>query len=116
MMGIEFIENATPSFRKSWDRARVELATADLFTCLPETVPRTAAAQLANDANLSVGDRVVIELRNDTLIGFFGNREVLHFLQPSPSLMKAVADSCGVAQGTVQKIHNLSKVAEISLC
>ena len=115
-MGIEFIEKATPSFRKSWDRARVELATADLFTCVPDTAPRTAAAKMINDAKLSIGDHVVVEIRNDALIGFYGNREALRFLNPSPSLVKAVADSCGVAQGTVQQVHSLANVAEISLC
>jgi hypothetical protein len=31
-MGADFIEKATPTFKKSWDRARATLATADLFT------------------------------------------------------------------------------------
>ena len=34
-MGSEFIEKAAPTFKKSWDRARVELATATLFTKTP---------------------------------------------------------------------------------
>ena len=115
-MGIEFIEKATPSFRKCWDRARVELATSDLFTCTPDTAPRTAAAEMVNDAQLSIGDHVVVEFRNGALVGFEGNREVLRFLNPPSSLVKAVADSCSVAQGTVQQVHSLAKVAEISLC
>ena len=45
-MGADFIEKATPSFKKSWDRARVTLGTADLFTRIPDCVARTAAADI----------------------------------------------------------------------
>ncbi len=47
-MGAEFIEKAAPSFKKAWDRARVKLATADMFTRVPDCAARTAEARSAD--------------------------------------------------------------------
>ena len=115
-MGIEFIEKAAPSFKKSWDRARVELATADLFTRSPDTAPRCAVAEIINNARLQVGDRLIVELREGDLIAFQGNSPVAHFTDPPSELVQAVETSCGIAKGTVEQIHDLAQVAEISLC
>ena len=49
-MGADFIEKATPTFKKSWDRARIALATADLFTRAPTGAARLAAAEIVGNA------------------------------------------------------------------
>ena len=115
-MGIEFIEKATPTFRKSWDRARVELATADLFTQTPARTARTAVADIVGGACLEVGQQLTVEVQEGTLIARRGNREVARFTGPAPELVTAVQDSCGIAKGTVECIHALAGVAEISIC
>src|SRR5713101_553610 len=61
MMGAAFIEKATATFKKSWDRARVALATADLFTRAPNCAARTAAAEIVGNAILHVGDCLTVE-------------------------------------------------------
>lgn len=115
-MGTEFVEKATPSFKKSWDRARTALATADLFTRTPDCAARTAAADILGDARLQAGDRLTVETKNGTLVARRGNSDVAHFTNPAPELVKAVEGSCGIAKGTVEHVHDLAGVAEISLC
>lgn len=115
-MGTDFIEKATPSFKKSWDRARTALGTADLFTRTPDCAARTAAADILGDARLQVGDRLTVEAQNGALVARRGNRDVARFTSPAPELVKAVETSCGIAKGTVEQVHELAGVAEISLC
>ena len=115
-MGIDFIEKATPTFKKSWDRARVELATADLFTRVPACATRTAVADIIGRAQLSVGERLTVEIQDESLVARRGNSKVAHFTKPAPALVQAVKESCGVAKGKVEQVHDVAGVAEISLC
>ena len=115
-MGTDFIEKATPGFLKLWDRARVTLATADLFTRTPDTACRTVAADLLGDARLELGDRLTVEVVGDTLIARRGHRDVARVGNPPSELLTAVRESCGIATGTVERVHDLAGVAEIALC
>lgn len=115
-MGTDFIEKATPSFRKSLDRARTELGTADLFTRTPDCAARTAAADIINNAQLEVGERLTVEIHDSMLIARRGTSDVARFPNPPPELVKAVEASCGIAKGKVEQVQELAGVAEISLC
>ena len=115
-MGTEFVEKATPSFKKSWDRARTALETDDLFTRTPDRGARTAAADILGDARLQVGDQLTVEAQDGALVARRGNRDVARLTSPAPELVRAVEDSCGIAKCTVEQVHNLAGVAEISLC
>jgi len=115
-MGAEFIEKAAPSFKKAWDRARVKLATADMFTRVPDCAARTAEADIIGSARLHTGDQLTVENKNGTLIARRGMSDVARFTNPAPELVLAVAASCGIAKGTVQDVHPIAGVAEISLC
>lgn len=115
-MGAELVEKATPSFKKSWDKARTTLATADLFTRSPDPACRTAIADILGSARLERGDRLTIEVQGEMLIARRGNSDVARFNNPASEIVQAVKDSCGVAKGTVEQVHALASVAEISLC
>lgn len=115
-MGADFIEKAAPSFKKRWDKARVELATADLFTRQPESAARCAVADLIGDASLNVGDSVTVEIRNGKLVAKIGLTRVAQFPNESGELMRAVEASCSIAKGTIRQVHGLAGVVEISLC
>lgn len=115
-MGADFLERAAPTFRKSWDRARITLGTADLFTRNPECKARTAIADVLGDVRLDVGERVIVDLQGDTLMARRGNRGVARFANPAGDLLRAVRESCGIADGRIERIHRLSGVVEISLC
>jgi len=115
-VGAEFIEKAAPSFTKAWDRARVKLGTADLFTRVPDCAPRTAEADIIDNAKLSPGDQLTVESKNGMLIARRGTSDVARFTNPAAELVQAVAASCGIARGTVQEVYSVAGVAEISLC
>ncbi len=115
-MGIDFIEKAAPTFKKSWDRARVTLGTADLFTLSPDRTVRIAAAHVIGDAELRKGDQLTVEILDGAMIARRGNRNVARFSNPPPVLVQAVRASSGIAKGTVEQVHNVANVAEISLC
>lgn len=115
-MGADFSEKAAKSFKKSWDRARVDLATADLFTREPECAARTAEADLVGNARLAIGETLIVEVEDGSLVARKANTTVARFTNPSADLLSAVAMSCGVAKGVVCEVHSLANVAEISLC
>ena len=114
-MGLEFIRKAAPTFKKSWDRHRVSLATPTLFTQQPVCVARIAVADLASAATLEKGDTVTVQLNGTKLVAMRGLSEVAYFTAPSPALVSAVQQSCGVARGTVEQIHSIASVVEISI-
>lgn len=113
-MGADFIEKATPTFQKSWDRARVALATADFFTRQPACAARIAAADIVGNARLQVGDWLHVEVEAGGLVARRGNTEVARFTKPAAELVKAIEASCGIAKGVVEQVHELAGVVEIS--
>lgn len=115
-MGADFVEKATPTFKKSWDRERVLLGTADLFTRQPSCIGRTAAAEVVTTTKLEVGDQLTVEPHGLGLVARRGNAEVAHFVNPPADIIKAVTDSCGIAKGVVEQVHDLAGIVEISLC
>lgn len=115
-MGSDFIEKAAPSFKKSWDRHRVKLETSDLFTQHPVCAARTTTARINGKVQLRVGDNLIVEIRDGSLIAMQGNSPVAQFDAPPPEIMETVKDSCGIAKGTVEQVYNLSGVVEVSLC
>lgn len=115
-MGAEFVEKATPSFKKKLDRSKIELGTSDLFTRQPDPACTTAAAEIVNSNQLKIGDRVTVEAENGTLVARKGNTIVARFLKPPAILLRAVEDSCGIAKGTVEAVHIMADMVEISLC
>lgn len=115
-MGADFIEKATPSFKKSWDKGRLQLATADLLTREPDCKARSFAADLSNGSMLKRGEAVTVEKEGASLVVRKGNSQVARSDHPPAELLKAVEASCGIAKGTVEETHEAAGVAEISLC
>ena len=115
-MGTDFIEKAAPTFEKSWDRGKVELATPDLFTQQPNRCSRTAAADIVKNASLKNGDVLIIRLREDGLFAMRGVVDVARFTNPATELLDAVRQANGIAHGTVERVHQFAAVAEISIC
>jgi hypothetical protein len=115
-MGADFVRKAAKTFEKSWDKDRVELATANLFTQQPKCAARTSRADILGNAHLAAGDVVTVQAINGGLIAMRGLSRVARFSQPSTELIEGVNASCGVAKGTIEKVHPLSGVVEISIC
>ncbi|MGH7008608.1 MAG: hypothetical protein ACRED7_09415 [Stellaceae bacterium] len=115
-MGADFIQKAAKTFKTSWDRGRVAVATADLFTRTPGNPSCVAAADIVGNAVLKMGEHLNIELVAGNLIARRGITEVARFSNPSAEILKAVDSSCGIAKGTVEQVHDVANVVEISLC
>ncbi len=115
-MGVEFIRRVAKSFKRSWDEARRQLGTADLFTREPSCVARSAPFEIANGAAVQAGDSVTVEKEGAALIARHRLMEVARTNCPPTDLLRAVEESCGVAKGTIEQVHNLAQVVEISLC
>jgi hypothetical protein len=115
-MGAEFIRRATPTFVKSWDQGRRMLAMPDLFTVQPGCEAHSAPFDLAEHADLHVGDTVVVEKEGDALVARDRLSEVARIAHPPADLLNALERACGVAKGTIENVHGAARVAEISLC
>jgi hypothetical protein len=115
-MGIDFIRRAAPTFKKSWDRQRVILATPTLFTQQPTCVPRTVAADILSGVTLQEGEIVTVQFIGSNLVALRGLSQVAHFSDPPPDVTSAVQESYGMARGTVAHINPIAEVADISLC
>ena len=115
-MGIDFIRKAAKSFRKGLDRRRIELATPNLFTQKPSVAPRAYAAQLRNEATVGVGEKLGVRLDGQNVLATRGLERVAVFKSPSADLKNALSASFGEASGTVQTVHSVSRIAEITVC
>jgi hypothetical protein len=115
-MGSDFIERMKHSYRKMLDRARVDLATADLLTKTTACAARTAVADIVNGQCLEVGEQITVEIENGQLVGRRGFTEVARFRAPPDDIFQAVEASSGIAKGIVEQVHDFAGVAEISLC
>ncbi|HVO79023.1 MAG TPA: hypothetical protein VMT39_03330 [Candidatus Bathyarchaeia archaeon] len=115
-MGIDFIRKAAPSFRKGLDRRRIELATPNLFTQEPTSAPRAYAAQLRSDKMLAVGEKLGVRLDGQNVLALRGLDLVAVFKSPGADLKNALSASFGEACGTVQAVHSVARIAEITVC
>jgi len=115
-MGVEFIRRAAKTFVKRWDDGRRMLGTADLFTREPECAAHAAPFELARNAELHIGENVTVEKEGEALVARHGLSEVARSIHPPADLLQAVDRSCGIAKGTVESVHTVANIAEISLC
>lgn len=115
-MGADFLEKATPQFEKCWDNGRLDLVTQDLFTRLPTTRSRSFAAELQGSASLKKGEKLTIDKVGKTLVATRGHTELARCEEPASELIDAIEANCGLAQGTVDEVHELAGIVEISIC
>ena len=115
-MGADFIEKTARTFRRTWDRERVRLATPTLFTRDPELAPRTIAGTLLGDAHVSAGEQVTIDLEGTQLVARRGLVPIAAFPDPPADVLRAMEASFAVATGQVEEVHPISRVVEVSLC
>lgn len=115
-MGSDFIQKIAKASEKSWDKGRIDLCTADLFTQTPNGAACTVAAEILGNALLKPGEHVIVQKLGPGLIAMKGLRPVAQVINPSPDTLNAVEMSCNVANGTIEQVHELARVVEISLC
>jgi len=115
-MGADFLEKATPQFEECWDNGRLDLVTQDLFTRLPTSKSRSFAAEMRANASLKKGEKLTIDKLGEILVVTRGHTELARCADAAPELIDAIGANCGIAQGTVDAVHDLAGVVEISVC
>jgi hypothetical protein len=116
MMGADFLEKATQQFEKCWDNGRLDLVAQDLFTRLPTIKSRSFAAVLQGSPSLEKGEKLTLDKVGSALIAMRGHTELARCDDASAELIDAVEANCGIAQGTVEEVHDLAGIVEISVC
>jgi hypothetical protein len=115
-MGADFLEKATPQFKKCWDNGRLDLVTQDLFTRLPTSKSRSFAAGLQAAASRKKGEKLTIDKLGEVLVVSRGHTELARCEDAAPELIDAIEANFGLAQGTVDEVHELAGIVEISVC
>ena len=115
-MGVDFIQKTKRPFEKHLDLAAVRLATADLFTRAVSEIAASVAADVASGVDVALGDELVAEVQGHELVFRRGFTEVARAAEVPQAVLQAVGDSCGVATAVVCGVHEVSGVAEITLC
>ncbi len=115
-MGADFLEKATPQFEKCWDNGRLDLVTQDLFSRLPTSKSRSFAAVLQGGVLPKKGEKLTIDKLGKTLVVGRGHTELARCEDAAAQLTEAIESNCGLAQGTVDEVHELAGIVEISVC
>lgn len=115
-MGADFLEKAAPQFEKCWDKGRLDLVTQDLFTRLPTTKSRSFAAELQGSASLKKGEKITVDKVGRVLVVTRGHTELARCEDAASELIDAIEANCGLAQGSVDEVHEMAGVVEISIC
>lgn len=115
-MGADFLERTKKSFRRSWDRGRVALATSDLLTRQPECAGRSVVGEIINGQKISTGERLTVEKDERGLVARRGLTDVLRIPKPPSDVVLGIEQSCGVGVGTVEQVHGPAGTVEITIC
>lgn len=114
-MGNEFLLKVSQNYTRSWECGRNELATGSLFTPGTEIQTRSILAQQVDNHRFRVRDEYVLRSHGLQILIYSGEGIVGVCKSPPESLLKLVSDHCGVAVGTVIKVHRRSGAADIAI-
>ncbi len=115
-MGLDFIRKAAPTFHRALDRRAVELRTPTLFVRdLPE-VARTASAEICGGSRFTAGEKLLLRVIDNKLIGQRDNLVVAEFTSPPAEFLNRIVTGAGVELGEVKAVHALSQTVEIGFC
>lgn len=117
-MGSDFLERTKKTIKRSWDRQRVALATSDLLTRQPDCAVRSVVGEIIGNAKVSAGEKLTVEPDGDGvgLVARRGLTDVVRITEAPPDVVQGIKDSCGVAVGTIDQVHDRARVVEITVC
>lgn len=116
-MGIDFLKRTSKSFVKGWDRGRSSLAKPDLFARDPDLSERRYLAKPSGSARLCSGMMLVGDLDGTTVRARSGSSVAANIENlPIAVINRLRNEGAGCALVTVHAVHDLSGVAEVSIC
>ncbi|SRR5260370_41197010 len=116
-MGIDWITQCAPRWKRSWDRGLEILAKPDLFSPDVPAIERSFRARPLNGAALIVGEEFNLRLDGDNILVCRGvNEPVASAEGAPPDLVRAIREGghCH-AVGVVARVYPLSGAADISV-
>ncbi len=116
MMGVDFLENKAPVFRRGRDKARRDMCTPDLFKFQPKLKPTTYVASLQNGTQLQVGETLGMRLEGDAVVLRRGLLPIGSLDRPTAELKQNLELSFNECAGTVHAVHRLSNRIEVTAC
>jgi len=114
-MGLDFIRRRAKTFTKTWSRGRTDLAQPTLFTRYPECRSRSVLVDLAPNAGVSAGTRLLLCARGADLLLVRGTTQIGSASSPPPDLMAAICKAGGNALGQVARINPISGTADVEV-
>jgi hypothetical protein len=92
------------------------VVTQDLFTRLPTTRSRSFAAEMQNSASWKKGEKITVDKVGKVLVVSRGHTELARCEDAASELIDAIEANCGLAQGSVDEVHEMAGIVEISIC
>lgn len=115
-MGVDFIRDQSGQpWRKRWDKGLDRLKMPGLFDVQFSDQQRTVTADLDCVSPLKVGDQLVVQREGPAVIVCSGHNRVGEIPSIPADMLKAIADSGGVALGVVERVGLFGKNAEVSI-
>jgi len=114
-MGLDFVTACTPTFRRSWDRGRQELAEPSLFLKFPELRERTFRSVAKEGKHFEPARQYLLRAESETVSVWDGTDQLGSIADPPPQLRQAVESGCGVALGTVHRVMLDGLAADLSV-
>ena len=115
-MGSEFLGKQRQTIVKHIDRKRVELATRDLFTIVPQDRRRSFIASVAANTSVAKGEVLIVE-SVDGVVKLLRGLSVVGSLDGLPEeIVATIKETGGAAKAIVERIHALSKRVSVAIC
>ena len=112
-MGVDFLRSKAKAFKKRWDMDRLELARRNLFTRDPECTVRTIIGRTFGSVQVVEGTRLLLRAEGEKLTGLLDLVACVDVPSPPESIMQAVRESGGYANGVVALAMPSEGVVEV---
>lgn len=114
-MGVDFLKRAAPTFQKSWNNGRTDLATPDLFTREHGARTRSVTAQCHPNSTVTPGTAVTLIKEGAALIVLEGSRTIGTIDRTPGDEIARIAAAGGVALGKVCSYYPISGSFDVDI-
>lgn len=116
-MGTDFIEKVGATYKKGWDKNRLELGARTLFTTEPGCLVRSAVVDMIDSVPMpTVGDHVLVRADPSGLVIVDELTPTGHFVDSPSEIVDRIESFGGYSAGQVVTVHTVSRLIEVTLC
>jgi hypothetical protein len=115
-MGLDFIHSRAPKFVRSWSRRLSSLAEPNLFANSVDNNPRTCIAVPVEGKRFVEGADYLVHAEGSQLVILDNGDRIGTIYEPPPGVVDLLRNGgCDDAVGTVERLHLLSGMADLSI-